>query len=145
MLTTYELDDYVFRSLEAGASGFLLKRARAEDLTDAVRSVAERQRAARAGARATPDRAVRALVGRSDVRASTTLTDREREVLLLIARGRSNQEIAAELSISLDTVKTHVKHVFTKLGGARPRPGRDRRVRERARRAPRVGPSASRR
>jgi DNA-binding NarL/FixJ family response regulator len=115
VLTTYELDDYVFRSLEAGASGFLLKRARAEDLTDAVRSVASgnslptpvlAQQLIEQYAR--PSAARRAAVDE--------LTYREREVLALIARGRSNQELAAELSISLDTVKSHVRHVFTKLG-----------------------------
>ena len=115
VLTTYELDDYVFRSLEAGASGFLLKRARAEDLTDAVRAVAG------GNALPTPVLAQRLIeqfaVWSSEKRTTVdALTEREREVLMLIARGRSNQEIASDLSISLDTVKSHVKHVFTKLG-----------------------------
>ncbi len=114
VLTTFELDDYVFRALEAGASGFLLKRARAEDLTDAVRLVADGNALpAPIPAQRLIQRFARWSVER---RASVeTLTEREREVLLLIARGHSNQEIAAELSISLATVKTHVKHVFTKL------------------------------
>jgi DNA-binding NarL/FixJ family response regulator len=114
VLTTFEIDDYVFRSLRAGASGFLLKRARAEDLTDAVRSVA--------GGNALPAPTLtRRLIERFAVTSATrttsvqTLTGREREVLLLIAGGRSNQEIGADLGISLDTVKSHVKHVFTKL------------------------------
>ena len=115
VLTTYELDDYVFRSMEAGASGFLLKRARAEDLTDAVRAVAS------GNALPTPVLAQRLIkqfaVWSSEKRTTVgALTEREREVLTLIARGRSNQEIASDLSISLDTVKSHVKHVFTKLG-----------------------------
>jgi DNA-binding NarL/FixJ family response regulator len=114
MLTTFEIDDYVFRSLRAGASGFLLKRARAEDLTDAVRSVAS-------GNALPAPTLTRRLIERFAV-ASTdrssavqALTDREREVLVLIAGGRSNQEIGADLGISPDTVKSHVKHVFTKL------------------------------
>lgn len=114
VLTTFEIDDYVFRSLRAGASGFLLKRARAEDLTDAVRSVAS-------GNALPAPTLTRRLIERFAVASTTrttaveTLTDREREVLLLIAGGRSNHEIGADLGISLDTVKSHVKHVFTKL------------------------------
>jgi DNA-binding NarL/FixJ family response regulator len=114
VLTTFEIDDYVFRSLRAGASGFLLKRAPVEDLTDAVRSVAS-------GAALPAPTLTRRLIERfavaSSARVTTvaTLTDREREVLVLIAGGRSNQEIAADLGISIDTVKSHVKHVFTKL------------------------------
>jgi DNA-binding NarL/FixJ family response regulator len=115
MLTTFEIDDYVFRSLRAGASGFLLKRARAEDLTDAVRSVAS-------GNALPAPVLTRRLIERFAVGSSgratavKTLTEREREVLLLIAGGRSNQEIASDLAISLDTVKSHAKHIFTKLG-----------------------------
>ena len=115
MLTTFEIDDYVFRSLRAGASGFLLKRARAEDLTDAVRSVAS-------GNALPAPTLTRRLIERFAVTSSArhtavqSLTDREREVLLLVAGGRSNHEIASDLGISLDTVKSHVKHIFTKLG-----------------------------
>ncbi len=115
MLTTFEIDDYVFRSLRAGASGFLLKRARAEDLTDAVRSVAS-------GNALPAPMLTRRLIERFAVTSSSrniavqSLTDREREVLLLVAGGRSNHEIASDLGISLDTVKSHVKHIFTKLG-----------------------------
>jgi DNA-binding NarL/FixJ family response regulator len=115
VLTTYELDDYVFRSLEAGASGFLLKRARAEDLTEAVRSVASGQ------ALPTPALAQRLIEEYAKWSAQRravveALTEREREVLILIAQGRSNHEISADLHISADTVKSHVKHVFNKLG-----------------------------
>jgi DNA-binding NarL/FixJ family response regulator len=115
ILTTFEIDDYVFRSLRAGASGFLLKRARAEDLTEAVRSVAS-------GNALPAPTLTRRLIERFAVASATrvtavqSLTDREREVLLLIAGGRSNQEVASDLGISLDTVKSHVKHIFTKLG-----------------------------
>jgi DNA-binding NarL/FixJ family response regulator len=114
VLTTFEFDDYVFRSLRAGASGFMLKRARAEDLTAAVRSVAD-------GNALPAPVLTRRLIERFAVTSAERhasvheLTDREREVLVLIAGGRSNQEIATELMISLDTVKSHVKHVFTKL------------------------------
>jgi DNA-binding NarL/FixJ family response regulator len=115
MLTTFEIDDYVFRSLRAGASGFLLKRARAEDLTDAVRSVASGNALpAPVLTRRLIERFAVASSGRAT--AVSSLTDREREVLLLIAGGRSNQEIASDLAISLDTVKSHAKHIFTKLG-----------------------------
>jgi len=114
VLTTFEIDDYVFRSLRAGASGFLLKRAPVEELTDAVRSVAS-------GNALPAPKLTRRLIERFAVASSArvgavaTLTDREREVLVLIAGGRSNQEIGNDLGISLDTVKSHVKHVFTKL------------------------------
>ena len=114
VLTTFDREDYAFRSLRAGASGFLLKRARAEDLTDAVRTVAS------GNALPAPD-LTRTLIERfavsSPERESSvrTLTDREREILVLIASGHSNHEIAVELSISTDTVKSHVKHVFMKL------------------------------
>ena len=115
VLTTYEIDEYVYRSLDAGASGFLLKRAPAEDLAAAVRSVAS------GDALPVPTitkRLIEQFATRSVARTSAVdhLTDREREVLLLIARGRSNQEISRDLSISPETVKSHVKHIFAKLG-----------------------------
>jgi DNA-binding NarL/FixJ family response regulator len=115
VLTTYEIDEYVYRSLDAGASGFLLKRAPAEDLAAAVRSVAS------GDALPVPNitrRLIEQFATRSASRSTAVdhLTDREREVLLLIARGRSNQEISKDLSISPETVKSHVKHIFAKLG-----------------------------
>jgi DNA-binding NarL/FixJ family response regulator len=114
VLTTYEIDDYVYRSLDAGASGFLLKRARAEDLAAAVRSVASGE------ALPVPTltkRLIEQFATRSAASSTAVdhLTDREREVLVLIARGRSNQEISDDLSISPETVKSHVKHIFAKL------------------------------
>jgi DNA-binding NarL/FixJ family response regulator len=116
VLTTFELDDYVFRSLRAGASGFLLKRTRAEDLVDAIRVVAggealpapELTRRLIAGS-------VDASGGRSNV-ASWSLTDREREVLVHVARGLSNQDIAEHLHLSTETVRTHVKRMYVKMG-----------------------------
>ena len=117
VLTTFDRDDYLFGALEAGASGFLLKNAAPEDLVDAVRVVARGDAllapevtgrvlarfAARPGRAARPD-----LAG--------SLTDREREVLLLVAQGMSNSEIAAALVVSEATVKTHVSRVLDKLG-----------------------------
>jgi DNA-binding NarL/FixJ family response regulator len=116
VLTTFDLDLYAYRSLEAGASGFLLKRTRAEDLVAAIRTVAwgdalpmpaQSRRLIESYVAARRETVVHA-----DVRQ---LTERESEVLVLIARGMSNQEIAQRLTIRLDTVKSHVKHVFSKL------------------------------
>ena len=113
VLTTFELDDLAYRSMRAGASGFLLKRTRAEDIVDAVHAVAD------GSALPFPSMA-RELIGHfaTSHHSSVTdvLTERECEVLLLIARGYSNQEIGEQLNIRLDTVKSHIKHVFYKLG-----------------------------
>jgi DNA-binding NarL/FixJ family response regulator len=118
MLTTFDLDEYVYDALRAGASGFLLKDVRPEQLADAVRVVAEGEMLL---APAITQRLVQQYVRRT--RPGTTrppgldtLTDREVSVLRLIARGRSNAEIAAGLFLSETTVKTHVTHVFSKLG-----------------------------
>ncbi|GIH65075.1 response regulator [Microbispora siamensis] len=113
VVTTLENDDYVYEALRAGASGFLLKRARADELVQAIRVVAAGESllfpaairslvAARGAARAVPG------IGR--------LTTREGDVLRLMARGLSNAEIAAELVVGTETVKTHVGNVLAKLG-----------------------------
>ncbi len=118
MLTTFDLDEYVYDALRVGASGFLLKDVRPEQLADAVRVVADGDTLL---APAITQRLVQQYVRR--VRPGTTrpaaldaLTERELAVLRLMARGRSNAEIASELYLSETTVKTHVTHVFGKLG-----------------------------
>jgi DNA-binding NarL/FixJ family response regulator len=116
VLTTFDYDEYVYGALRAGASGFLLKRTPAEELVDAVRVVANGE------ALLSPELTRRLIAGfsrRDESERSTvvdSLTAREREVLLLIARGLSNREIARWLMVSVETVKTHAKRIFMKLG-----------------------------
>ncbi|GAA1722430.1 response regulator transcription factor [Isoptericola hypogeus] len=116
VLTTFENDDHVLDALRAGAQGFLLKRARPEEVAQAVRVVA------RGDSLLFPD-AVRRLVagsGREDAAGDglrdARLTEREGEVLRLVAAGMSNAEIAAELYLGVETVRTHVGNVLAKLG-----------------------------
>jgi len=118
ILTTFEQDDYVFGALRAGASGFLLKRTRPEELIAAVHMIAAgdsllspsvtRRVIDRMAQQPTPELANHAKLGE--------LTAREREVLELIARGLSNREIAAALLVEESTIRTHVKKILTKLG-----------------------------
>ena len=118
VLTTFDLDDYVVEALRAGASGFLLKDAPAEVLLDGIRAVCRGDALlAPPVTRRLIDRFV-ASYPRTDPRVEAdlaTLTDREREVLVLVARGLSNEEIARELHLSDSTVKTHVSNVLAKL------------------------------
>jgi DNA-binding NarL/FixJ family response regulator len=118
ILTTFDLDDYVYEALRAGASGFLLKDAPAADLVQAVRVVAagEALLAPSVTRRLIAEFAARPRSQRPRPTALTALTPRETEVLRLIARGRSNQEIAAELVVAEQTVKTHVGRILAKLG-----------------------------
>jgi DNA-binding NarL/FixJ family response regulator len=116
ILTTFERDDYVFEALRAGASGFILKNAPPEDLIAAVRVVAEgnallapsiTRRIIHEFAQRTP---------RSGLKEKLSgLTEREIEVLRLIAKGKTNAEIAADLFVGETTVKTHISNLFTKL------------------------------
>ena len=120
ILTTFERDDYLFAALEAGVSGFLLKSCSADELTAAVRSVAEGhallapQLTRRVIERFTSSGPVRAR--RTQVAGLDDLTDRERDVLVRMAQGLSNAEIAEDLVVGTATVKTHVSRVLTKLG-----------------------------
>ena len=118
VLTTFELDEYVYGALAAGASGFLLKDVSPEDLAQAIRIVA-------AGDALLAPSVTRLLVqefARRPTRsgaqqaALSELTEREREVLVLVAQGLSNAEIAARLVISAATAKTHVSRILTKVG-----------------------------
>jgi DNA-binding NarL/FixJ family response regulator len=116
ILTTFEQDDYIFGALRAGASGFLLKRTRPEDLVAAIHTVAAGDSLLSPSVTSRViARMARAPVATADGRLER-LTTREREVLELVARGMSNAEIAAELVIEESTVKTHTKRLVGKLG-----------------------------
>src|SRR5918994_7266537 len=117
ILTTFDLDEYVYEALRSGASGFMLKDNPADQLITAIRVVAE-------GEALLAPRITRRLISEFAHRRPPTarpdhlqvLTDRESEVLTLVARGLSNAEIARELYVAETTVRTHVAHILTKLG-----------------------------
>ncbi|QAY71397.1 response regulator [Xylanimonas protaetiae] len=119
VLTTFDLDEYVFGALEAGASGFLLKDAEPDEIVHAVRQVA--------AGRGTLDqtlthRVIREFADRRRLqpvtlrRAADLLTARENDILLLLAQGMSNEEIAARLVVEVSTVKSHLARIMPKLG-----------------------------
>ncbi|MGZ8632030.1 MAG: response regulator [Actinomycetota bacterium] len=117
MLTTFDLDEYVYEALRAGASGFLLKDRPPEELVNAVRVVAGGDALlAPTVTRRLIEEFARRPESPAPPAALQELTDREREVLVLMARGRSNAEIASELFVAETTVKTHVGRVLHKLG-----------------------------
>jgi DNA-binding NarL/FixJ family response regulator len=118
ILTTFDLDEYVFEALRAGASGFVLKSRPLEELLSAIRTVA-------AGEALLAPSVTRRLIAHFAAGAQPPkpaphgleeLTEREREVLALVARGLSNAELAELLYVSLPTIKTHVSRILTKLG-----------------------------
>lgn len=122
ILTTFELDDYVYEAVRAGASGFLLKRTRPEELLTGIRTVADgdallspsvTRRLMQEFARATIHSGV---PGDVTTRELDRLTEREREVLIHMGHGLANREIAQELYLAESTVKTHVKRILMKLG-----------------------------
>ena len=118
ILTTFDLDEYVFEALRAGASGFALKSRPPEELLAGIRTVAAGE------ALLAPSVTRRLIAHFADPAPATArtpwgldqLTDREREVLVLVARGLSNAELAATLHVTLPTAKTHVSRILTKLG-----------------------------
>jgi DNA-binding NarL/FixJ family response regulator len=120
ILTTFELDEYLFNALQSGASGFLLKRTPPDELLHGIKIVA-------AGNGLLSPTITRRLIEEFARRPTTTattdthqpldqLTERESEILTLMARGLSNSELAAQLYIGESTVKSHIKHILTKLG-----------------------------
>ncbi len=119
ILTTYDLDEHVYEALRAGASGFLIKDVRREDLVQAVRVVAAGESLL---APSVTRRLIADVVGRSRIGPAVShkrldvLTERERETMRWMARGQSNAEIAATLTVSEHTVKTHVSNILSKLG-----------------------------
>jgi DNA-binding NarL/FixJ family response regulator len=119
ILTTFEIDEYVYQALRAGASGFLGKSAEPDELLDAIRTVHRGD--ALLSPAATKSLIARFLAQPDHSRAAAParlalLTDREREVLTLVAAGMSNEDIAAHLVVSPHTAKTHVNRAMTKLG-----------------------------
>jgi DNA-binding NarL/FixJ family response regulator len=116
VLTTFDLDEHLFAAVRAGASGFLLKASRPEELVSAIRAASDGNALVepRMTKRLLEEFARRPVSPDGD-RLFADLTDRERDVLLEVARGASNAEIAARLYISETTVKTHVNHILAKL------------------------------
>ncbi len=116
ILTTFDLDEYVFEALRAGASGFALKSRPLEELLSAIRTIAAGEALL---APSVTRRLIAHFAGQARARAPrglAELTEREREVLALVAQGLSNAELAQTMHVSLPTAKTHVNRILTKLG-----------------------------
>jgi len=117
VLTTFELDEYVYEALRAGAAGFVLKRVPPADLIETVRVVATGDSMVYpAATRRLVERFAAPEVGKEQARAIARLSDREREVLRLLAQGHSNREMSEQLFVGMETVKSHVGSVLLKLG-----------------------------
>jgi DNA-binding NarL/FixJ family response regulator len=117
ILTTFDLDEYVYAALRAGASGFLLKEAPSDQLVQGIRVVASGDALlAPSVTRRLINEFARTPADETDQIPLDLLTEREREVLTLVAQGLSNAEIAAELIVEESTVKSHLRHVLQKLG-----------------------------
>jgi len=110
VLTTYDTDEYIAPALAAGAQGYLLKDAEPEDLYRAIRALME------GGAALEPKVAARVLGHLSEEHANEELSEREMEVLRLLPSGASNKAIALQLGLSENTIKSHISHIFGKLG-----------------------------
>ena len=110
VLTTYDTDEYIAPALAAGAQGYLLKDAEPEELTRAIKELA------RGGATLEPKVAARVLGHLAEDEPNDALSDREMEVLGLLPGGHSNKAIAVQLGLSENTVKSHISHIFSKLG-----------------------------
>jgi DNA-binding NarL/FixJ family response regulator len=110
VLTTYDTDEYIAPALAAGAQGYLLKDAEPEDLYRAIRALME------GGAALEPKVAARVLGHLTDEHANEELSEREMEVLRLLPSGASNKAIALQLGLSENTIKSHISHIFSKLG-----------------------------
>lgn len=115
VLTTFDTDEYIFDAVEVGAKGFLLKDTSRDELFNAVRTVSKGNSYFQSdiGSRLADQFA---MLRKGAGHVTDALSQREREVLNLIARGKANKEVAAELSLSESTVKTHVSNIFSKLG-----------------------------
>jgi len=117
VLTTFELDEYVYEALRAGAAGFVLKRVPPAELIEAVRVVAGGDSMVYPVAtRRLVERFVAPAVGKEQARAIARLSEREQEVLRLLAHGHSNREMSEQLFVGMETIKSHVGSVLMKLG-----------------------------
>ncbi|MFH2071268.1 MAG: response regulator transcription factor [Actinomycetota bacterium] len=118
VLTTFELDEYVYEALRAGAAGFVLKRVPPADLIEAVRVVASGDSMVYpAATRRLVERFASPSVSKEQARALASLSEREQEVLRLLAQGHNNREMSEQLFVGMETVKSHVGAVLLKLGG----------------------------